>query len=218
MRVRMLCRAVVIGSILGVIFALAGCASAASGPKAAKQSADASVARKGGSLMTLGFTTAAFTPIEAASASHGKASMIPVKYATKPAGGANTSIPYAWGVASSATKSFALALVDEHPAAHSWVHWMVVDIPAGVTCLPEGASGSVRMPAGARELANTFGSRGYGGPQPPAGSGAHRYVAALYALDVASIGLNDNATLEQFQRGIESHVIGKETCSGWFAR
>jgi Raf kinase inhibitor-like YbhB/YbcL family protein len=170
--------------------------------------------------MSLGFTTDAFLPAEpGAPASDEVKSAIPVRYAMKSvAGGQNVSIPYAWGLASTRTKSFALTLVDKHPRAGNWVHWMVIDIPASVTCLPEGVSSTARMPAGTREMKNGYGTLGYGGPKPPAGSGPHDYVATLYALDVASLELSPDATLAEFEAAVSRHTVGSETCTGWFAR
>jgi hypothetical protein len=42
-------------------------------------------------------------------------------------------------------------VVDRHPVAGDYVHWLVVDIVAGVTSLKEAASGAA-MPAGSREV------------------------------------------------------------------
>lgn len=103
--------------------------------------------------------------------------LIPVEYAnTGVSGGDNISIPYEWRGAPDGTQSYALVLVDRHPVARSWVHWMVTGIPAASTALGPGASGRA-MPAGVVEHLNTFGKPGYGGPQPPAGSGKHEYEA-----------------------------------------
>lgn len=74
------------------------------------------------------------------------------------------------------------------------------------------------MPAGARELVNSFGSVGYGGPQPPPGSGAHPYEATLYALDVPRLDLPERATLQQFQSAIVGHVVGQASYAGTFSR
>ena len=220
MRVRLLASAAIASACLCAALATGGCGAilqpAATTPAKPTPPLASEV---GGGSMSLGFTTDAFLPAEpGAPASSGAKSAIPAKYAMKGvAGGENVSIPYAWGLASTRTKSFALTLVDRHPMAGNWVHWMVIDIPASVTCLPEGVSGSTRVPAGTRELKNSFGTVGYGGPQPPARSGPHDYVATLYALDVPSLDLSADATLAQFERAVAQHTVGSETCRGWFA-
>jgi Raf kinase inhibitor-like YbhB/YbcL family protein len=170
--------------------------------------------------VSLGLTTSAFRADEnTRSATSGLLETIPSKFAMKEIpGGRNVSIPYSWDAAPQGTKSFALTLVDEAPMANKWVHWMVVDIPADATRLPEGASGTNLMPTGARELHNTFGFVGYGGPKPPAGTGAHPYAATLYALDTATLELPANATLSQFSRAIAGHVVASQTCTGRLGR
>jgi Raf kinase inhibitor-like YbhB/YbcL family protein len=170
--------------------------------------------------VTLGLNTPAFVceerlgPTEQASAAD-----IPDKYAmTSVSQGRNISIPYTWGSPPSGTKSFALTLVDSAPVAHNWVHWMVVDISASATGVAEGASGTPRMPSGAVELRNTFGFPGYGGPQPPPGTGQHPYVATLYALDISSVNLPASASLDQFRQAIHGHVLAEQTCTGRLGR
>src|SRR5512147_1871949 len=95
---------------------------------------------------------------------------IPIQYVMPGAGGKNISIPLAWKNPPAGTKSYALSMVDPHPVAQNWVHWLVIDIPATVSSIDEGASRK-KMPPGSAELKNSFGETGYGGPQPPKGTG-----------------------------------------------
>ena len=140
---------------------------------------------------------------------------IPVKYVMPGAGGDNVSIPYVWEDMPAGTKSLALALIDPHPVAKNWIHWLVVNIPAQTTSLPEGASGS-NMPQGSQELDNSFGQPGYGGPQPPAGTGEHPYVATLYALSVEKLDLPQKAKLDQFYQAIEGKILDQAEYTGVF--
>lgn len=142
---------------------------------------------------------------------------IPAEYAsTGVRGGQNVSMPFEWRGAPDGTRSFALVLVDRHPVARSWVHWMVTSIPADATGLARGASGTA-MPAGSVEHRNTFGAPGYGGPQPPIGSGEHEYEAVLYALDVASVS-GDPRTLAELTTALDGHMLASASCSGMFGR
>ena len=120
------------------------------------------------------------------------------KYARPAAGGRNVSIPLKWTGAPEGTKSFALSIVDQHPVARKWAHWIVINISPEVSSLPEGASGK-NMPAGAIETRNSFGEAGYGGPQPPKGTGQHGYLITIYALKDARLDLKPNATLADFR-------------------
>ena len=94
---------------------------------------------------------------------------IPIQYVMPGAGGKNISIPLAWKNVPAGTKSFCLSIVDPHPVAQNWVHWLVIDIPSQVTSIEEGAS-KKKMPKGSVELKNSWGDIGYGGPQPPKGN------------------------------------------------
>lgn len=144
--------------------------------------------------------------------------LIPAEYAnTGVSGGENLSIPYEWSGVPDATRSLVLLLVDRHPRANSWVHWLVTSIPADTRSLPRDASGSSRMPGGSREHVNSFGSVGYGGPQPPPGSGKHEYEAVLYALDITT-DLPERSTMSELMRTIDGHVLAAAECSGLFGR
>lgn len=142
---------------------------------------------------------------------------IPKKYVMPGAGGSNLSLPLQWRDVPPGTKSLALSIVDPHPIARNWVHWLVINIPPTVTELPEGASGR-QMPPGARELRNSFGDLGYGGPQPPRGSGPHPYVVTLYALAVERLELPEKTTLAAFQQAIEGKVLATATITGIYER
>jgi Phosphatidylethanolamine-binding protein len=63
---------------------------------------------------------------------------------------ANVSPRLSWKDAPSGTRSFALAMVDRHPVAGNYLHWLVVDIDAGATSLTEAASGAAMPPDRAR--------------------------------------------------------------------
>jgi Raf kinase inhibitor-like YbhB/YbcL family protein len=127
------------------------------------------------------------------------------------------SVPLKWSNAPAGTQSFALAVVDPHPVARNWVHWLVIDLPKDVTSLPEGASGK-NLPKGAVELPNSFGAKGYGGPQPPRGSGDHPYVFTLYALSVPKVEIGWSAGLAAFQKALEGKILATATLTGYFGR
>lgn len=142
---------------------------------------------------------------------------IPVEHCmTGVPGGANVSLPLAWSQAPAETASFAVFIVDRHPIARNWVHWAVVDLPPSVTGLPAGASGSLDPPA--RELVNTFGERGYGGPMPPPGSGEHPYEVTVYALDVGRLEIPDAPTAADVERAVAGHVLARAALTGVFSR
>ena len=143
-------------------------------------------------------------------------SRMPLRLVRQPAGGENLSPALCWTKVPAHTRSLVLTCVDLHPVARGWVHWLVVDIPADCRALDEGASPE-RMPAGCRELANSFGTPGWGGPQPPPGSGEHEYRFTLYALKCKKLPAGIR-TAAEVQKAIRGQVLGRATLSGWFGR
>lgn len=142
---------------------------------------------------------------------------IPIQYVMPGAGGKNISFPLAWKDVPAGTKSFCLSIVDPHPVAQNWVHWLVINIPPQVTSIEEGAS-KKKMPKGSVELKSSFGDVGYGGPQPPKGTGDHPYVVTLYALNVEKLDLGVNTSLSAFKKAIEGKVIGSASITGKYGR
>ena len=94
---------------------------------------------------------------------------------------------------------------------------MVIDIPPQVTSLAEGASGK-NMPPGATEMKNSFGDIGYGGPQPPKGTGRHPYLITVYALKDPGLNLKTNQSLSDFRNATNGKVLGEVTITGFFER
>ena len=142
---------------------------------------------------------------------------IPVPHVMPGAGGKNVSLPLSWADAPPGVKSFALSIVDPHPVARNWVHWLVINIPPEVNSLAEGASGR-KMPPGAQELDSSFGDPGYGGPQPPRGTSDHPYVVTVYALNAPRLDLGRATTLAAFQQALEGKVLASASITGYFGR
>ena len=144
--------------------------------------------------------------------------VLPTKYAYPGVtGGKNVSIPLAWADVPADARSFAVSMIDPHPVAKNWVHWFAINIPRDIRSLPEGAS-RTSMPAASKELFNSFGEQGYGGPEPPKGSGRHPYVTTVYALSVDHLDLSLNATRTAFTQALEGKVIASATITGFYER
>jgi Raf kinase inhibitor-like YbhB/YbcL family protein len=121
----------------------------------------------------------------------------------------NISPPLAWEGAPEGTRSFALALVDRHPVAQNYVHWLVSDISPHVTSLSEGAAGEHNRSA----LTEV---RQYAGPFPP--SGTHDYEFTLYALKTDMLGVRAGATLETFTQAAEQNSLAAARLVGRFTK
>lgn len=109
--------------------------------------------------------------------------------------GENISPQLSWQGAPEGTKSFAVVMYDpDAPTGSGWWHWVVFNIPADVTELPEGAGNpkSGLIPE-AIQGRTDFGNSGYGGACPPEGGGDHRYQFRVYALKTEELPLDENS-------------------------
>lgn len=133
--------------------------------------------------------------------------------------GKNISPPLEWSEAPPETQSFAVTLHDpDAPKSGGWWHWTVVNIPASVTKIEEGASNENRLPKNAVELKTDFGDVHYGGPCPPAGDAPHHYVFTVYALKRKSIPVTTKTTPASIKRALEEESIAKSSFVVEYAR
>ena len=138
---------------------------------------------------------------------------IPQQYTCE---GANVSPPLEWSGVPSGTQSLVLIIEDPDaasPAAPSagWVHWLLFNLPAQTTGLPEGIK---NLPNGTHEGLNDWKRPGYGGPCPP--SGRHRYAHKLYALD-AQLDLA-RPTKQQVEEAMHGHIVAQAALLGTFEK
>ena len=155
--------------------------------------------------MALTLTSTAFTP-------NGE---IPKKYTCE---GGDVSPPLAWSGVPPNAKSLVLIVDDPDapdPAAPktTWVHWVVADLPATTTGLPEGVAARA-LPSGTKEGLNDWQRTGYGGPCPPIGR--HRYFHKLYALDVV-LGV-ERPTKAALEKVMQGHVVDHAELVGTYQK
>ena len=139
---------------------------------------------------------------------------IPSKYTCE---GEDISPPLQWSNLPTGTKTLAL-IVDDPDAPdpkapkRTWVHWVLYEIPANASGLPEGGT---PLPLGTREGLNDWERTGYGGPCPPIGT--HRYFFKLYALD-ASLGDLSEPTKGQLEQAMHKHVLAQAELIGTYKK
>lgn len=119
-----------------------------------------------------------------------------------------------------------------------FVHWVMVDIPAGVTGLEEGAcsegvtpggKSSPRGPAGSRQGLNDYtgwfagdagmeGSYlGYDGPAPPWNDERiHHYCFEVFALDVQRLAVVGQFGLPEVRVAMQGHVLASAQLTGTY--
>jgi Raf kinase inhibitor-like YbhB/YbcL family protein len=116
----------------------------------------------------------------------------------------------------------ALALVLDDPDAPSeepFVHWLLWNVPAGSTEIPEDVPGEVTVdsPDGAAQGTNDFGEVGYRGPCPPAEDNPHSYRLTLTALD-ATIEVEPGADRTTLEAALDDHRIDEATVRAEYDR
>ena len=126
-------------------------------------------------------------------------SMLPQRFEFNGFGcsGENKSPALKWSGAPEGTKSFAVTVYDpDAPTGSGWWHWMVINIPAGVTELAAGAGvvNSTTLPKGAVQNRIDYGVAAWGGPCPPQGDKPHRYIFTVYALKTDKLDVPVEAT------------------------
>jgi Raf kinase inhibitor-like YbhB/YbcL family protein len=143
---------------------------------------------------------------------HGQPMSLPQVSGVFGAGGEDISPQLSWSGFPSETKSFVVTCFDpDAPTGSGFWHWAVADIPADVTELPTGAGtpeGS-DLPPAAIALRGDAGVARYIGAAPPAGHGPHRYVFAVHAVDVESLGVGAEATPALLGFNLFSHTLAR---------
>ena len=128
---------------------------------------------------------------------------IPAKYT-----GQGTSPQLSWTGAPAGTMSYVLIMHDVDAAIpagslnNDISHWVVWNIPASSTSIPEGGP----VPAGA----NQYSLRGpqYMGPAPPAGHPYHHYIFEIYALN-SMLDVPAGATRADVEKAMEGKIIAR---------
>jgi Raf kinase inhibitor-like YbhB/YbcL family protein len=151
--------------------------------------------------MTFSITSTAFQPGQP----------VPGRYSCD---GDGISPPLDWSGAPAGTNSFALIMDDPDAPAGTFVHWVIYNIPASATGLPENMPKDAMLPDGTVQGPNSARRLGYTPPCPPGGT--HRYYFKLYALD--AIFKLPNADKAQLEQAMEGHVLDKGELMGTFSR
>ena len=152
--------------------------------------------------MSIKITSSAFT----------KDGNIPKKYSCD---GVNISPPLSWTDAPADTKSYAIVIEDPDAPSKTWIHWVIFNIPAADTSLPEHFPARKEMSNGILQGTNDFRNIGYGGPCPP--SGTHRYFIKIYALNMM-LKIPAGSTKQQLEQAMKEHILAEGELMGKYTR
>jgi hypothetical protein len=129
--------------------------------------------------------------------------------------GEDISPPMQWTDPPEGTMSFALIADDPDAPVGTWVHWVLYNLPADTSSLPEAFLSDADLPDGSKNGENSWGRLGYGGPCPPGGT--HRYFFKIYALDL-TLDIAAGATKEQLLQAVEGHILAESELMGTYSR
>ena len=109
--------------------------------------------------------------------------------------------------------------VSRNKTTDDQAHWVVWNIPATATGLPEGVPKGPKLANGAYQFSAT--GQMYRGPGAGANGPKHHYMFELYALDAA---IDVPPAADAFEsranvmKAIQGHILGKAVYGGLFKR
>jgi len=153
---------------------------------------------------------------ELTSPAFGAGERIPKKYTGE---GEDASPPLEWTDPPEGTLAFALVCDDPDAPVGTWDHWLIWNLPADLSKLPEGVPTRETLPnlGGARQGNNSWPKIGYGGPMPPPGHGTHHYNFCLYALDTV-LDLAAGADKAALEKAMKGHILAEARLTGTYSR
>ncbi len=126
--------------------------------------------------------------------------------------GDNLSPQLSWSDFPPETQSFTVTCFDpDAPTVSGFWHWLVVDLPVGVTSLSRGAGTSDETLPGGFHVPTDFGTPDYGGAAAPEGDRPHRYQFVVHAVDVPILGVTAEARPAIVCFNLVFHTLARAT-------
>src|SRR5579872_6816724 len=110
------------------------------------------------------------------------------------------------------TISLAVIMHDPDAVRGDFLHWIMWNVSPEITAINEGG-----IPEGAVVGVNDMNQTNYIRPMPPKGTGVHRYIFELFALD-ARLDLSFDEKRDVIESAIKEHTIEKATLIGLYGR
>ncbi|MGP3972300.1 YbhB/YbcL family Raf kinase inhibitor-like protein [Streptomyces sp. 6N223] len=126
--------------------------------------------------------------------------------------GQDVSPPLQWSGPPEGTREMVLLCEDPDAPSGRFLHWLVTGID------PQSRGmGADQLPPGGEPHTNDFGDRGWGGPRPPAGDEAHRYMFRLYALP-EHVTVPQHASADEVHQLVDKRQSASGTMVGLYQR
>lgn len=139
--------------------------------------------------------------------------VIPKKYTCD---GENISPPMEWEDAPEGTACFVLICQDPDARGQVLAHWLLYNLPAELSALPENVPAGGELPWGGMQGENDMGEVRYSGPCPPPGS-THHYYFRMYAVD-RQLELSAGAKIQEVLDQIRNHTLASSELMGLYTR
>ena len=154
--------------------------------------------------------TRAFT---LASSAFGEGDELPPEFTCD---GDGLSPPLRWANPPTGTKSYAVIMSDPDAPMGTFRHWGAYNIPAGRKLMKAGDG----LPNAGRfnQVLNAKEERQYAPPCPPPGSGPHRYVFKVIALDTDMLELSSDSGVGALEEAARPRKLGEATLTATYAR
>mgnify|MGYP000845779627 FL=1 len=132
--------------------------------------------------------------------------------------GGNVSPHLQWSEFPQETESFFVSCFDpDAPTPSGFWHWMIIDLPSSCTSLAQGVGHSdLELDGSAFHLRGDHGDHSYFGAAPPAGDRPHRYIFSVHALDIPTLGCDDDTSLAMYSFEAIEHTIARATLTATY--